>query len=111
MLRGVTGCTVHFPSNIQSVIGSWASVTGGFGGTNTTVLFDLPATVTLTGANSVDYQRDPNYDTGTALAWYNETDGYDVPFYTSGTSDPTVGTTIYSDSSCTTAVTTISSIA
>ena len=44
MLYGVTGCTVHFPSNLQSVIGSWADVTGGFGGTNTTVLFDLPAT-------------------------------------------------------------------
>ena len=44
MLKGVTGCTVHFPSNLQSVIGSWSSVTGGFGGTNTTVLFDLPAT-------------------------------------------------------------------
>ena len=44
MLRGVTGCTVHFPSNLESVIGSWSSVTGGFDGTNTTVLFDLPAT-------------------------------------------------------------------
>ena len=44
MLQNVTGCTVHFPSNLQSVIGSWSSVTGGFGGTNTTVLFDLPAT-------------------------------------------------------------------
>lgn len=44
MLQSVTGCTVHFPSNIQSTIGSWSSVTGGFGGTNTTVLFDLPAT-------------------------------------------------------------------
>lgn len=44
MLYGVTGCTVHFPSNLQSVIGSWSDVVGGFGGTNTTVLFDLPAT-------------------------------------------------------------------
>lgn len=44
MLQGVTGCTVHFPSNLQSVIGSWSDVTAGFGGTNTTVLFDLPAT-------------------------------------------------------------------
>lgn len=44
MLQGVTGCTVHFPSNLQSVIGDWADVTAGFGGTNTTVLFDLPAT-------------------------------------------------------------------
>ena len=45
MLRGVTGCTVHFPSNLESVIGSWSDVTSGFGGkSNTTVLFDLPAT-------------------------------------------------------------------
>ena len=44
MLRGVTGCTVHFPSNLEAVIGSWSDVTNGFGGTNTTVLFDLPAT-------------------------------------------------------------------
>ena len=44
MLRYVVGCTVHFPSNLQSVIGSWSDVTSGFGGTSTTVLFDLPAT-------------------------------------------------------------------
>ena len=44
MLASVTGCTVHFPSNLQSVIGSWSDVINGFGGTNTTVLFDLPAT-------------------------------------------------------------------
>lgn len=44
MLYGVTGCTVHFPSNLQSVIGGWSDVVGGFSGTNTTVLFDLPAT-------------------------------------------------------------------
>ena len=44
MLSGVTGCTVHFPSNLQNIIGSWTDVVSGFGGTNTTVLFDLPAT-------------------------------------------------------------------
>lgn len=44
MLTRVTGCTVHFPSNLQSVIGSWTDVVAGFGGTNTIVLFDLPAT-------------------------------------------------------------------
>lgn len=44
MLSGVTGCTVHFPSNLQSIIGSWDSVLNGFGGTNTTVSFDLTAT-------------------------------------------------------------------
>ena len=41
MLSGVTGCTVHFPAAIQSTIGNWSSVQNGFGGTNTTVLFDL----------------------------------------------------------------------
>lgn len=44
MLYGDSGVTVHFPSNLQSVIGSWADVQAGFGGTNTTVLFDLTAT-------------------------------------------------------------------
>ena len=44
MLQGVTGCTVHFPSNLSTVINTWSSVTAGFSGTNTTVLFDLPAT-------------------------------------------------------------------
>lgn len=44
LYQAASGCTVHFPSNLQSVIGSWSDVTGGFGGTNTTVLFDLPAT-------------------------------------------------------------------
>lgn len=44
MLQGVTGCTVHFPSNLQSRMSDWDSVVDGFGGTNTIVLFDLPAT-------------------------------------------------------------------
>ena len=41
MLSGVTGCTVHFPASMQATMGSWTSVANGFGGTNTTVLFDL----------------------------------------------------------------------
>ena len=44
MLSMDEGVTVHFPSNLQSVIGDWSDVKNGFGGTNTTVLFDLPAT-------------------------------------------------------------------
>lgn len=44
MLQNAESSTVHFPSNLQSVIGSWSDVINGFGGTNTTVLFDLPAT-------------------------------------------------------------------
>lgn len=118
MLQGVTGCTVHFPSNLQSVIGSWTDVTGGFAGTSTTVLFDLPATVILTGANSVNYERSPKDDTATALAWRVQDTGTApnlvidwTPYYTSGTTDPAVSDTIYSDAACTTPVTTISSIA
>ena len=41
MLRGCSGVTVHFPAAIQSTIESWSDVRNGFGGTNTTVLFDL----------------------------------------------------------------------
>ena len=41
MLIGVNGCNVHFPAAIQSTISGWSDVTSGFGGTNTTVLFDL----------------------------------------------------------------------
>lgn len=41
MLISCSGVTVHFPASIQSTIGSWAAVTNGFAGTNTTVLFDL----------------------------------------------------------------------
>ena len=44
MLSGCSGVTVHFPSNLQSVIGSWTAITNGMGGTNTTILFDLTAT-------------------------------------------------------------------
>lgn len=44
MLSGCSGVTVHFPSNMQEVIWDWWSVITGFDGTNTTVLFDLPAT-------------------------------------------------------------------
>jgi hypothetical protein len=108
-----TNCTIHFPSNVQAKIETLSTYPN-FGGTNTTVLFDLPATNTLTGADTNTYSRNPKYDTATALAWkvgaYGTTN-FDPAYYTSGTTDPTVGTTIYSDSACTTAVTTISSIA
>ena len=44
MLLNCSDVTVHFPSNLQSVIGSWTSINNGFNGTRTTILFDLPAT-------------------------------------------------------------------
>jgi len=114
LLSGVTNCTVHFPLNKQADFGSWASVTDGFGGTNTTVLFDLPSVLILTGVNETNYERNPKYDTATALAWRVQDVGTTIdwtPYYTSSTADPIVGATIYSDSTCTTAITTIDSIA
>jgi hypothetical protein len=113
MLPGVTGCAIHFPSNTQAKIETIGGYPN-FGGTNTTVLFDLPATNTLTGADSNTYTRNPKYDTATALAWkvgaYGTTN-FTPAYYTSGTTDPVVSDTIYSDSACTTAVTTVSAIA
>lgn len=44
MFLGASNNTVHFPSNLESVIGEWSDVLNGFMGTNTTVLFDLEAT-------------------------------------------------------------------
>lgn len=41
MLDGCSGVTVHFPAAVQSTIENWSDVTAGFGGTNTTVLYDL----------------------------------------------------------------------
>lgn len=44
MLSNCSNVTVHFPSSLFAVIGSWSDVAAGFGGTSTTVLYDLPAT-------------------------------------------------------------------
>lgn len=108
--------TLHFPSNTQSIVETLSgySTTAPFGAVSGSVLFDLPATYTLTGADSVTYTRNPKYDTATALAWkvgaYGTTN-FTPAYYTSGTTDPTVGTTIYSDAACTTAITTVTAIA
>lgn len=107
MLKGCSNVTVHFPSNVQSIIGSWSDVTNGFGGTNTTVLFDLPPTIRIKGANNYTCIRQHKKDTLTALAWYYNSS---TTVYTSGTSTPSVGDTIYSDPECTTILTTVSTI-
>lgn len=108
MLAGVTGCTIHFPKALDGV---WTN-TSIFGGTNTVVLFDL--ITSLTGADSNTYTRSEKNSTATATAWlYNDTLYYTsgVSNYAAGVNEPSVGGTIYSDAACTTAVTTISSIA
>ena len=106
----------HFPSNMQTVIQNLNgySATAPFGAISGSVLFDLPASIMLIGANDEQYQRNPKYDTATALAWRIKDTGTVTdlvvvwtPFYTSGLTDPTTGTTIYSDAACTTAVTTV----
>lgn len=120
MCRNIPNITIHFPSNVQTQVEALTgySTTAPFGAISGTVLFDLPATVILTGANTTEYERNPKYDTATALAWRVKDTGTIpnlivdwTPYYTSGTTNPQVNNTIYSDSACTTAVTTISSIA
>ena len=62
----------------------------------------------LTGADGKLYDRRFAYDTATALCWGI---GYGTTkYYTSGTTLPAVGDTIYSNAACTTAVTTIDTI-
>ena len=59
MLQYAIGATVFFPSSIENTIGSWASVTGGFGGTNTTIIFYIPTMIkvvpTQTTASVLSY--------------------------------------------------------
>ena len=43
IVDGVTGCTLHFPSNLSSVIPTLYDYPN-FSGTNTVILYDLPAT-------------------------------------------------------------------
>lgn len=108
IVQSCTNVTIHFPMAIQATIGTWT----GFGGTNTTVLFDL--VTSLTGADGNTYTRQEKDSTSTATAWvYNDT-----LYYTSGVSDntngvnePAVSDAIYSDAACTQSVTTITAIA
>lgn len=107
-----TGMTaIHFPANIQASIEATNQYANKWGASNATIYFDLPSTFILTGADSNTYKRNPKYDTAGALGWYNSSIGRATPYYTSGTADPSVSNTIYSDSACTTPVTTIDSIA
>lgn len=96
-----TNCIAHFPMALaNTTFASWS-----LGGTNTTKLFDI--VTSITGADTNVYARQEKDSTDTATAWVLS----GVLYYTSGTTEPQVSDTIYSDSACTTAVTTISSIA
>ena len=41
MLSGCSNVTVHFPASQRTILSNWNVVQNGFGGTNTTVLYDL----------------------------------------------------------------------
>lgn len=112
---GRTNLTIHFRKDMQSTVEAlpnYATLWGA--GTGSSAVFDLVGT--LTGADSNAYTRsekDSVYASETAgaaktaTAWkYNDT-----IYYTTGSTEPQIGDTIYSDSACTTAVTTVDSIA
>jgi len=65
MLSGVTGCVVHFPTVLEEIIGNWTSVQNGFGGTNTIVLFDLPACVRDSSLDLVWNSEEGRYEPAT----------------------------------------------
>lgn len=85
---------------------------GTIGNNDATYQYDI--ITSLTGADGNTYTRKEKESTATATAWtYNNTLYYTsgVSNHTAGVNEPTVGTTIYSDAACTTAVTTVASIA
>lgn len=61
MLKNVSGCTVHFPSDFESTLSGTTVYNNGFGGTNTTILFDLPAAngkLDLSGIKEATYYEE-----------------------------------------------------
>lgn len=103
MLRGCSGVTVHFPMDMESTMGGWSSVTSGFSGTDTTVLFDLVRSIV--GANGVTYSRQEKSSVDGATAWVIDGDLY----YTAGNEEPEVNDAIFSDPTCVNVVTVITS--
>lgn len=109
MLTGVTGCTIHLPSNLNPSGGSTviSSMSGypNFGGTSTVLSYDLPRTLRLNNM----YWRNVLNDTATSCGWV--TGVQDKTWvYTSGTTEPSVGDNFYRDAACTIVLGTISSL-
>ena len=74
------------------------------------VVYDLPPNDPFSysvGVNVYTANRQPSSDTATALAWYINDDSI---VYTSGLSAPQVGDTVYSDSDCTVAISTVAEL-
>lgn len=115
-LTGTNGVKLHFPSNMQSNI---SVLTGypNFGGTNTSVLFDMHETASLLQSNEqtqYNYYRLGGLDTATSSAWINTDSVFNIGInnvlYSSGTTLPAVGDNLYSDPECTVVATTVRAI-
>jgi hypothetical protein len=110
MLEDCTNVTVHCPMRIEQTItdniADMPNFASGFGGTNTTILYDI--VTQIVGNNSITYDRVEK--TSTADGWVDQNTGNYV--YTLRTDlGPSVNDTIYSDPACTQALTTITSVA
>ena len=119
MFSGGTGNVVHFNTQIRDwlvgVYGTEADAASALAASidstgGTTVVFDLPTYYYLRDGQYASYYRKNIYDTATSLAWKKQ--GYDPEqiYWTSGTSLPSAGDTMYSDSACTRAYKTIADV-
>lgn len=101
MFYGVSNITLHFPSNVQTIVESFNgySATEPFGATSGSVLFDLPATYAIEDQYGFLVVRCPVKDTASALGWFNA--GTNQVFWTAGTSQPSINDVFYADSDLT----------
>lgn len=100
---------IHFRADMQATIEAVTGYSSKFGATNCTIYFDLIGTITVGG---VAYSRnEPNSihagGTKTFVAWKDASNNI---VYTNATTEPAVGTVVYSDQG-TTQVGTVSEVA
>ena len=95
----IPSITLHFPSNVQSIIEGLDgySTTAPFGATSGSVLFDLPATYALEDQDGNLLVRCPIKDTASSLAWYSPSYGPETIAWTAGTTQPSVNDDLYGD--------------
>lgn len=104
MLYQTSGCTMHFPANVQATVQALPDYDSGFYG-NATILFDLQPTVELQVSSFAGQpvRRYPKYDTNNALAWsvvsYRGDGTVDTgqKYWSMGTTNPSVNDVLYHD--------------
>lgn len=99
---GITGITLHFPSNVQSIVEAFDSYNASapFGATSGSVVFDLPATYALEDQDGSLLVRCPVKDTASALGWFHV--NAQMIVWTAGTTQPSVSDDLYQDEDLTT---------